>query len=312
MDKQKVLIVDDVATNVTVLEEILKKKYQVMAANSGEKAVQIAREKSPHLILMDVKMPEMDGFTTCRILKGDPRTTDIPLIFITALSRQEDIVKGFEAGGQDYITKPFNPLELFLRIQNHLEINSSREKLKRYAEELELKNQELKEALERLETLATMDPLTDLINRRCILEKINEEAERCRRYGGTFSLAIGDIDNFKAINDAYGHHCGDAVIKKVAALLGENVRSSDSVSRWGGEEFLLLFPATGYENARVACNKVRGIVEKTPIRYNGLEIFVTITVGVAGGTADFDINAMVKAADEALYRGKNSGKNKVT
>ncbi len=166
--------------------------------------------------------------------------------------------------------------------------------------------------MEKLRELATIDSLTGLVNRRHMLEKINQEVERCRRYGGGFCIAIADIDNFKAVNDTYGHVCGDAVIKHIAALIRNNLRSSDIVSRWGGEEYLLLFPETGIENVKSACDKVRTILEKSSVQYDNHVISVTVTFGIAASTADFDITSMIKKADEALYRGKKSDKNIVT
>lgn len=307
----QILIVDDVPANIKILGELLKDRYQILVANNAEKALQIAAEKLPDLILMDVMMPGMDGYTGCKILKSQPKTRDIPLIFITALNEQEDIVKGFEAGGQDYISKPFNPAELSLRVQTHLELKSSRESLRRYALELEHKNRQLENAMEKLEKLATIDTLTNLANRRHMLENLHEEAARCQRHGRTFSVAIADIDQFKKINDTYGHNCGDQVLIDFAATLKENVRLSDMVSRWGGEEFLLLFPETELEGAKLACEKIREIVAGSVIRWEDRQIVVTATFGVSHSETGCDVNEVIKRADDALYQGKRAGRNLV-
>jgi len=134
---KKILIVDEYPANIKVLGELLREKYEVLVATNGLKAVTLAREKAPDLILMDVMMPEMDGFSAASIIKKDKLTEEIPIIFITAKGETEDIVKGFEVGGQDYITKPFNPQELFARVNTHLELQQSKQALKDYAIELE-------------------------------------------------------------------------------------------------------------------------------------------------------------------------------
>ncbi|MGQ3684075.1 MAG: diguanylate cyclase [Candidatus Loosdrechtia sp.] len=292
---ETILIVDDVPANIKILGELLKKLYKVLVASNAQKAIQIARNELPDLILMDVMMPEMDGFTTCKILKARPETANIPVIFITALTETEDIVKGFESGGQDYITKPLNPPELFARIQTHLELKKSREDLQRYARELE--------------SLARTDYLTNLMNRRCMMERMQEEVVRCQRHGNRFSLAIADVDNFKKINDTYGHDCGDQVLKHFAFILKDSIRMTDISSRWGGEEFVLLFPETDIRGAKTVCEKIRGVVAGSSFCYGNQFITITATFGVSEFKAGGTINAMIKSADEALCYGKTAGKN---
>lgn len=294
---EKILIVDDVPANIKILGELLKKQYKILVASNAQKALQIVRNESPDLVLMDVMMPEMDGFITCKTLKSQPETADIPLIFITALNETEDIVKGFGAGGQDYITKPFNPPELFARIQTHLELKKSREHLQRYAR--------------KMEKFAKTDYLTNLMNRRCMLERMQEEVMRCQRHRNRFSIAIVDIDNFKRINDTYGHDCGDQVLRQFASILKDNVRLVDLVSRWGGEEFILMFPETDIQGADTACEKIRSIVARSSVCYEDHQITVTATFGVSEYKAGDNINEVIKSTDEALYQGKTMGKNRV-
>ena len=309
-----ILIVDDNPANIVVLGKLLEKNYTIVVANNGKKAIEIARQKPPDMILLDIMMPEMDGFEVCSILKSHPKTAAIPVIFITALSEKEDIIKGFEVGGQDYITKPFNAQELYLRIETHLEIINSHKRLQEYSEELKEKNVELSDMMKKLDKLVRLDTLTELANRRCMMERLNEEAARSSRTGKPFAIAIVDIDDFKSVNDNYGHDCGDKVLISFASILKDNVRRADTASRWGGEEFLILFPETNINAAEMACEKIRKKIADTVIDYpeEQIKLKVTATFGVSDYRNSSSINEMLIAADKALYQGKTSSKNCVT
>lgn len=314
----KIMIVDDVPTNIKVLGELLKDKYEVLVANNGNKAIQVASAKLPDLILMDVIMPEMDGITACHLLRKQPETSEIPIIFITAKNETDDMVNGFEAGGVDYITKPFNPAELNARIKTHLDLKKSREELRTIAmqlktlnDELAEKNVQLNNAIENLHKAAMTDPLTGLGNRRFITEKVNEEISRCRRVAMTFSLMIADIDYFKKINDTYGHECGDYVLQSVANALKNGIRNIDDVARWGGEEFLFLLPDTNADGAIIVGERLRQAIEQLPLIYQDQSITVTMTFGVSEYDQSGSMDQTVKTADHALYTGKETGKNRV-
>ncbi len=305
----KILIVDDLPMNIKMLGELLKGQYEIIVANNGAKSLQLAMEKQPDLILMDVMMPEMDGYTACRLLKSQPETADIPVLFITARNDSEDIVNGFAAGGNDYITKPFNVSELYARVHNHIELRKSRQAIQSYAAELEKVNRELKQLLKQQEIVARYDPLTSAANRRYAIERIQDEFARYQRTKRVFSLIMADIDNFKNINDTYGHEGGDFVLKHLVALMQQNLRQQDLVSRWGGEEFLLLLPETNVNEARMAAEKVRAIITSGQFIYNDILIPVTATFGVAEFNPDLELDRNIGRADEAMYRGKKTNKN---
>lgn len=306
----KILIVDDTSLNITILVDLLRDDYELFIAKNGFEALKIINETKIDLILLDVMMPDMDGFTVCEKIKENINNKDTPVIFITALSRKEDIVKGFNAGGVDYVTKPFNSNELKLRVKTHLELKKSREKLEELNIELENKNQRLTILTEELKKAAKTDSLTTLFNRRGILEKLKDETIRYQRTKKDFSLIIADIDFFKKVNDNYGHDCGDKVLKEISVLFKNSIRDMDIVSRWGGEEFLFLLPETDKEGAVHLANKLRNLIEELIVNYNEKKIKITMTFGVAMYEEDDEtIENTIKKADEALYVGKKSGKN---
>lgn len=303
----KILIVDDSRVNLKTISSFLGTEYEVLLAEDGQTAIQIAMEKAPDLILLDVIMPGMDGLTVCRLLKRQESTMEIPIIFITVVSGVKDIVKALEAGGQDYITKPFCALELRARIRTHLELKKSKEVLKAYAKQLEAKNQELNQMLKRLEVVAVTDYLTNLPNRRYMTKRINEEVDRSKRSQRKMTLIMADIDSFKKINDTYGHDCGDLVLKKVSEIMQSNTRKQDVISRWGGEEFLLMLPETDVDGGRNVAEKIQAAIAADAIHYGEKEILVTITLGVAEFDFDLDVDENIKRADKAMYIGKQIG-----
>jgi diguanylate cyclase (GGDEF)-like protein len=306
---KKILIVDDFPANIKVLGELLRDRFEVFVATNGLKAVTIAREKMPDLVLMDVMMPEMDGFSAASIIKNDKLTEDIPIIFITAKGETEDIVKGFEVGGQDYITKPFNPQELYARVNTHLELKQSKETLKDYALELEKANRDLKELNARLEFMAWHDQLTGLPNRRYMRDMIKNEQARSARSKKTFSFVMADIDDFKRVNDTYGHEVGDCVLKHVSEIIMVSLRKQDILSRWGGEEFLFLLPETDLNGALIVSEKIRSSIEAEPYNYEDKSIRLTLTLGVAEFDVSQGADDTIRRADEALYKGKKATKN---
>ncbi|HEY9162686.1 MAG TPA: diguanylate cyclase [Desulfomonilia bacterium] len=306
---KKILIVDDYPANIKVLGELLREKYEVLVATNGLKAVTLAREKAPDLILMDVMMPEMDGFSAASIIKKDKLTEEIPIIFITAKGETEDIVKGFEVGGQDYITKPFNPQELFARVNTHLELQQSKQALKDYALELEKVNNELKESNAMLEFMAWHDQLTGLPNRRYMRDQIKAEQNRSARSGKPFTLVMGDIDDFKRVNDTYGHETGDGVLKHISEIITASLRKQDLLSRWGGEEFLFLLPETDLDGAMIVSEKIRSSIEAEPYNFEDKSIRLTLTLGVAEFDEAQGIDGVIRRADDALYKGKKGTKN---
>jgi diguanylate cyclase (GGDEF)-like protein len=305
MDREEsfILIVDDNPKNLQVLGNILREKdYKTAVAKNGQEAMKVVEKKLPDLILLDIMMPDMDGFEVCRRLKAQEATQNIPVIFISALTHTSEKIKGFKAGGVDYITKPFQDEEVFARVKNHLELKFSREELK-------LSYQKLQDAYRDLDLAARTDSLTRLSNRRDIIEKMEYEKQRFERNKKPFSLVLSDIDNFKAVNDRYGHDCGDFILVSAANLMRSTVRKQDTVARWGGEEFLLLLPETDLKGGKVVAENIQKELNNNSYAYNEYDLRITMTFGVSSFFPGETIDQCIRKADEALYDGKKSGKN---
>lgn len=294
----KILIVDDNPIQVEHLRIcLLKLGYNVHFTTNADEAINTAELKMPDLILLDVVMPEEDGYAICRILKSNNATKDIPVIFVTSRSDKWDKIKGFDIGAFDYITKPFCIEEALVRIRNAVS-------LKQFQDELKKKNSIL-------EVLSIRDELTLLYNRRYALKRLDEEIERANRYNHIFSCIMIDIDYFKKVNDTFGHPVGDIALKNLGELLRKNLRAVDIAARCGGEEFLIILPETGLSGAEAAAEKLRKLVECGGCS-DGLPEGhkLTISLGIAeypthGNSRD----KLVKAADKALYSAKDAGRN---
>lgn len=305
-DKMHVLVVDDNPQNLRILGNVLKENtdYSLAFAMNGSEALDYISRSVPDMILLDVMMPELDGFQVCENLKKREETADIPVIFITAKSEPEDVVRGFEAGGVDYVTKPFNEAELLMRINTHMELKRSRDML-------EEKNKELTDAYQKIEHLALTDTLTGIPNRRNITNLMAKEVSRSQRNGSNFSLVMCDIDFFKKVNDTFGHDTGDYVLKQVSSIIQQHLRQQDVVARWGGEEFLLMLPETSLDDAVRVAEKLRETIESFSMEFGGHSFNVTMTFGVSIYENSLGLEKSIKKADDALYEGKQTGRNKV-
>ncbi len=294
---RSVLIVDDNPQNIQLVASHLKEVgYRISFSQSGRDALQKIQNADYDLILLDVMMPEMDGFETCTQIKEYPKYKEVPVIFLTAKIDKESIVRGFEVGAVDYIIKPFYGAELLARIRTHIE-------LKAYREKLEEMNQRLYEK-------ATKDALTKLFNRRKMNDLIEYEYDRSLRNKLPFSIIITDIDYFKKVNDSYGHECGDIVLEQVSSILMSMVRKQDQVGRWGGEEFLLLLPDTETDGALTLSEKIRTEIEKSTYTCEEFTLKITMTFGVSSFSEEKTGKTVIKEADLALYAGKNQGRNR--
>ncbi len=300
MSKKRVLVVDDTAENVELLLELLSDKYDVMVALTGESAIELTKEELPDLILLDIMMPNMDGYRVCEILKESEETAPIPIIFLTAKDDEDSIEKAYSVGGVDYVSKPFKPKELFARIAKELKV-----------QELIVK---LQESQKTLELLSSTDTLTSLYNRRYFLQRAQENLEFMQRYNTELTLIMIDIDDFKAVNDTYGHNLGDEVLVSFSALLKELGRKSDVVCRWGGEEFVVLFPHTDIFNANNIAKKLQNALKKLPINLlNGKELYFTVSIGLtAFSPNDTNVEEPLLRADSAMYKSKQDGKNRIS
>ncbi|RLA79931.1 MAG: diguanylate cyclase response regulator [Epsilonproteobacteria bacterium] len=295
-----ILVVDDTDTNIEILSELLGDDYDIMAALDGEFALEIVNEDMPDLVLLDIMMPDMDGYEVCQKLKLNPKTKDIPVIFITAKDDEESIEKAYDVGGIDYVTKPFKPKELMARVKTQLKMRELIQDLEKTQEELKL--------------LASTDPMTKLYNRR-YFSKISEHiiylAKRDKKLASVIML---DIDKFKHVNDTYGHNIGDEVIINLSVQLQELTRNSDIICRYGGEEFVILLPDTCVKGAVVISEKIRETVEQLTLTFDeNKNINYTVSIGVSEVNVadDLNIEASLIRADEALYEAKESGRNRV-
>lgn len=300
-----IVIVDDNPNNLTLLAGILREAgFRVRVAKSGVQAIEQITFQLPELVMLDIKMPEMDGYEVCRRLKADDKLRAVPVIFISALDDTDDKVRGFALGAVDYVVKPFQAAEVLARAAAQIEIY-------RLRRELESRNHELKTVNEKLELASRTDLLTALANRRAFVEQAEHEIERFRRSGRIFSIVLADIDFFKKINDTYGHAGGDFVLRKVADALSSNVRKQDLVARWGGEEFILLLPETNSAGAFVIAEKIRSLLNDTVFDFESHQIRLSMTFGVAEFDKQSSLNDSIARADAALYQGKAAGRNRV-
>jgi diguanylate cyclase (GGDEF)-like protein len=294
--KATVLVVDDTPDNLYLLSGLLKDEYQVKVANSGEKALKIAAEHPPDLILLDVMMPGMDGLEVCRQLKNNPVTDRIPVIFVTAKTEEFEEELGLNLGAVDYITKPFSVPITMARIRNQIR---------------------LKQQADLLESIALVDALTHIPNRRRFDEAIEAEWQRAATEKTELSLLMIDIDHFKQYNDHYGHRAGDTCLQSLAgALLAGVTRPGELVARYGGEEFVVILSETGLEGAvqtaRRLCQSICDL--KLPHAHSAVASFVTVSIGCATmipSEAANSSKALFDLADKMLYQAKNSGRNRV-
>ncbi|MDZ7372605.1 MAG: diguanylate cyclase [candidate division KSB1 bacterium] len=304
--KFRVLVVDDVPVNVQLLRTHLEAAgYEVLEAGDGLQALDVVRRESPDLVLLDVMMPNMNGFEVCEQIKSDPATQFIPVVMVTALNEATDRIRGIEAGADDFISKPFNKHELLARVRSLL-------RMKKLHDELEEKLRELEEARERLQELAVTDGLTGLYNYRYFRERLQSEVDRAERYQLDLSLVMIDLDYFKHYNDCNGHPAGDEVLRTLGELLRGNVRRPDVAARYGGEEFALILVETSGPNAVVVAEKLRRLVEEYPFPFRERQpgARLTISAGVAAYPEDgTTVETLIAAADAYLYQAKQRGRN---
>jgi diguanylate cyclase (GGDEF)-like protein len=292
--KNSVLIVDDENVNIMALTHILSPDYIIFAAKNGQKAIEAAGKHLPDVILLDIIMPDMDGYAVINALKNTEKTRDIPVFFITGLSNAEDEEKGLALGAADYISKPFSPAIVRLRVKS----------------QLKMLNQ-----IRMIELLSMLDQLTSIPNRRGFDNRMDMEWIRAIRENTSISFLIIDVDKFKAYNDTYGHQQGDRVLQAVAKALTLSLnRPGDYAARWGGEEFVVLLPTTDESGAMTIAEKIRLNISNVVIPcVDGLETKITVSIG-ANTQTPLRTNSrdeFVAGADKALYRAKESGRNRV-
>lgn len=296
---QQILVIDDSEKIHALIKVILADEpVDVQSATDPKYGLVLAASIVPDLILLDVDMPGMNGFETCRQLKADPATADVPVIFLTSLSAVKEKVQGFSLGAVDYVTKPFNPAELTARVRASLRT---------------------KHVMRSLEEKALIDPLTGLGNRAMFVSRF--EAEVCLRvrFNNPLSCILLDLDHFKEINDTYGHPIGDRVLEMIGKLIADLCRTEDVACRFGGEEFVIIAPHTTAADATIFAERIRSIIADTRFKPEGFKptpllgdnIRLTASFGVAEATDLYD-RSMLQRADDAMYRSKQEGRNRVS
>jgi diguanylate cyclase (GGDEF)-like protein len=305
MAKTKILLVEDDKIQSKVTKDSLESTgYEVILAEDGKSAIRIAKTDSVDLILLDLVLPDITGNEVCRWLKLNQDTKGIPIIMLTVKSSTLEKVEGLKAGADDYLPKPYNEVELNARIYACL-------RTKALQDELKDKNRELEEVLSRVEVLAVTDPLTELFNRRQFETIIEKEFNRTTRYKSPTSCLMIDVDNFKSVNDEYGHRTGDVVLKELAEITKNCLRRVDTIARWGGEEFVVLLPGTDKVNALKAASRILKAISSH--EFSGITRQITVSIGISS-VPDSPVESAEKfidVADLALYKAKSTGRNRI-
>lgn len=289
----KILVVDDNLNNIRLLTDILEdENFTVYTADNGAAVLAMVHKLKPDVILLDIMMPGLDGFEVCKLLKNDFDIKDIPVIMVTAKTEGIDIKKSLEMGAFDYIKKPIDEIEVIARVQSAIRFKQTQDKLKE---------------------MVMKDGLTGLYNHALLIELFEKEIDKQQRNNGSISFAMIDIDNFKKINDTYGHISGDTVLKELSNILMSSVRGGDIVGRYGGEEFSIVFPGIDEQNAFQLCERIRKEVEDFNFEIGIETVKITISIGINFNELKGIINKreIIQKADEALYRAKHNGRNRV-
>jgi diguanylate cyclase (GGDEF)-like protein len=292
--RPKLLLVDDQAINIRLLHELFKADCDVYMATDGQQAIEKSKSLLPDLILLDVVMPGMSGHDVCRVLKKDPLTQHIPIVFVTAQFEEADEVLGFQLGAIDFIRKPINPVITLARVYTQLA---------------------LKRQSDILHSLAMLDGLTGIANRRKFEEALADDWLQCAREQEPLALIMIDVDYFKRYNDFYGHLAGDDCLKQIALVLkGVLQRPYDLAARYGGEEFVLLLPKTNFKGMEFIVSSIESALAALAIEHKNSDVKKVVTLSMGAictvpKVADRDVYKLVAAADEQLYKAKSNGRN---
>lgn len=292
--RARLLVVDDQPVNIRLVHEILTGEHDVFVATSGALAISFCQKSPPDLVLLDVRMPGMDGLAVCRHLKANSETAGIPVMFVTGSGGADEENACWLAGGADFVTKPVNPLTLRHRVRAHLQ---------------------LKFYVDALHAMAFADGLTGVANRRLLDERLAGEWRRCGRNEMPLALLMIDVDFFKRYNDSYGHQAGDSCLRRVAGALHANLsRPHDLLGRYGGEEFACILPDTDGRGASAIAQRLEAAVRALDIEHRASDVGpqVTVSIGIAALIPDRNGNeqALVRLADQALYAAKQGGRGR--
>lgn len=293
----KILIIDDEPEILELLSEVLQEEgYEVVKANDGVEGLEVFQSETPDLVVTDVKMPRKDGLGVLKEIRHSG--SDVDVIILTGHSDEATAIECLRSGAYDYLLKPVEDVEVLLTAVNRAI----------HKRNLEIKNKQL---IEQLEDMAIRDPLTGLHNSRQLHAFLDDEIIRSERYGHAFCIFIVDIDHFKAVNDTYGHLYGDHVLKKLGEIMSKIIRSSDQVFRYGGEEFVIIMPETGYDEAVAVVDRLMDAVRGHTFVYD--EQRAKITASIGGASFPFqsiDKVELMKLADQALYKAKEMGRDR--
>ncbi len=324
--KQNILIVDDRPINLVVLRGLLEEhemsdQINIIEASSGNEALGLVLEHDFSLILLDVQMPDMDGFETAELMRGIERSRDVPIIFVTAISKEQKFIfKGYQIGAVDYLFKPLDPHVLHSKVRVFLKLDMQRKKLEELNQtlrdtvvELEKSKQIIEDQNKALHELAIKDGLTGVYNHRHFKEILEREITMMHRYKRSFCLLLMDLDFFKRVNDTFGHLFGDFVLRGFVNIVQSVIRESDIMARFGGEEFEVLLSNTDLKGAVKVAEKIKKLSEAHIYKEGENSIRVTVSIGVTcchPGT-DVLIEDLIAEADKALYMAKELGRNRV-
>jgi len=296
----EVLVVDDSPVYRKLVEQVLSSEnYRLLFARDGAEAMELYQQSSPSMVVTDWMLPDFSGLELCQRIRGDTTRDYTYIIVMTSNTEKGSVVQGLEAGADDYLTKPFDPSEMLARVAVGRRI-------------IQL-NRELAAKSRKLEEAARTDPLTGLPNRRAIEEWAAKQLRGAARHGFPLWVALGDIDNFKSINDSFGHDAGDIVLKTFAELLKKSTRASDMCGRLGGDEFLLVVTHVGPEDIEATINRFREQFAVLSFPLQGQSVRVTSSFGISGFSSNEveEFTSLVRKADQMLYEAKRAGRNRV-
>ncbi|WP_016951890.1 EAL domain-containing response regulator [Anabaena sp. PCC 7108] len=329
--QKDILIVDDTLDNLRFLDTILTKKgYSVRKALDGTMALTACKNLLPDLILLDIMMPEMDGYNVCRLLKANQATSKVPVIFLSAIDDILDKIKAFEVGGVDYITKPFQAEEVLIRVENQLALKAAEQKIlslnielerkvKERTLQLEIANQDLKRELwerkqleEKLLYRALHDPLTNLANRTLLMERLDEALKLTKIESNYhFAVLFLDCDRFKVINDSLGHLIGDELLIAIGNRLQNLMKDTDILARLGGDEFaIFLDKIADISYVKLVADKILKAIS-APFQLSRTEVFITASIGIVFSNSNYNKpQELLRDADTAMYKAKSQGKSR--
>jgi diguanylate cyclase (GGDEF)-like protein len=292
--KNSVLLVDDSQFSTCALKKILDPEYIIYVASNGKTAINMAAKHSPDVILLDIIMSGMDGFEVISELKNTPETREIPVIFLTGLDSSEDEEKGLALNAADYISKPFSPAVVKLRVRNQVQIVNY---------------------IRTIQRLGLFDTLTELPNRLSFNEKLDKEWNKAISRKNPIGILMMDLDKFKLYNDTYGHVQGDILLRSASKIFKKTLtRAADFVARWGGEEFVVLLPGADEKRAAMIAENIRANIESLIVSCaDGTPTGTTISIGANSIIPDSDSSAdlFITQADTVLYEAKKNGRNRV-